>query len=338
MRLKIFIFIASFVQSISAAFTSPSPTPKGDLTRTFKGIEIVLEKDLVRNSAYKDIFVRAVATVAVVPESSVRNFKFHDKGSDQLLQLLEGRNMSLYDISFQITVDSRETMNLVIDRVSDAVETSDDDTGYPLIDAVNRLIVDSLFVDSDGIHDTGEFDIYKSEFVTWTRNFTRTEATCYWPLGEFSLLLPREASEIQRMCESGILDDGVFTIIMLSGLNALVVQARAKLTGPVLTSVPLGTLGGTIESEESETSDGSTKKASTFDSLAIIFSSLAIVLFLLIVVICTVRYVRRLARKDHAAMSTIKRQEMQIRRMRDAWMLDWYFVPYPLIHSNTGSN
>ena len=40
-------------------------------------------------------------------------------------------------------------------------------------------------------------------------------------------------------------------------------------------------------------------------------------------IVCTVRYVKRVARKDEAAKTMIKRQELQIRRMREAWMLEW---------------
>ena len=139
------------------------------------------------------------------------------------------------------------------------------------------------------------------------------------------MLLASEALEINRVCMDRNLINGHYTLIMLSGLNALIVQASTQLSGPVLASVPLGTFTGMIESEELS-SDNSNDDSTNEDQVeAAIFFSVIFTVFLCCTafIICSVRYVKHVARKDKASKVMIKRQELQIKRMREAWMLEW---------------
>ena len=186
---KIYLIPIFCVLSINAATSGPvtTPTPTdsmetSEVTRKFSGIRIVLENNLVENVEYKDFFVRAIRFLADVDEDVVQNFAFNDKGSDLILESLEARNMSMYELTFQITLGSR-SMSEFKKILENATKTSHGDTSCALLDKVNEFIAQSLFP-SGGMHNTTEIHIDRSSFVAWTRDFTKMN-DCFWPLNEY---------------------------------------------------------------------------------------------------------------------------------------------------------
>ena len=102
----------------SGPFPTPSPTPTPtdsmsdtDVTSRFSGIRLVLEENLVKNEEYKNFFIGAIASLADTEKDAIRGFTFNDKGSDLLLESLEARNMSMYELSFRITLGTRDSMD-----------------------------------------------------------------------------------------------------------------------------------------------------------------------------------------------------------------------------------
>ena len=287
---------------------------------------VVLEENLVKNEEYKDFFIGAIASLAAAEKDAIRGFKFNDKGSDLLLESLEARNMSMYELSFRITLGSRETMDKFNETFVNATKTRYGGTSCELLHKVNMAIGESLFPSGgmDNATNATTIHLNQSSFVSWTRDFRKTKGTCLWPLKDYSMLLASEALEIFRVCMGPRLTDGHYILIMLSGLNALIIQKSEELAGPVLASVTLGTFTGDLVSEDFS-SDDSSDDSTKYDLAPAIFWIVCVAVFLIILstIVWTVRYVKRVARKDEAAKTMIKRQELQIRRMREAWMLEW---------------
>ena len=341
LRRILVIITILFFRVVLGQHPTPTPSPtysdsaseyeSTNVTTRFKGIEIVLDDKLVRDKMYQILFTEGVSRVAQVHPGQVHAFEFQDLGSDQLLESLQNRNMSLYSISFMITAYSRQEMSNIVELLETATAKASREGTLNLIDTVNMLIVEHLF--HGGMENsTDEIQIDHSDFVAWTRDFTRLNGVCYWPLGEFGMILQSEAEDISRVCNVS-LQDGEYTLIMLSGINALIVHSAPLLTGPVLAGVSLGDIQGTIGSEEITNDDDDNNKNGDDDDdddkskrlmsdIAIAGLAIFILMCFLGTIGCSVRYNRQLVQKEMAVMKTIKKQELQLERMRGAWFID----------------